>query len=498
MRQHRQFWVGFFWSLLSLGCVVALPDRTRGDTLHHSSRVLNSPEEQFKYGSVGAEKAEGIPYWIWRVLPSVCAAHLPGGYESLGVFREDGEDLPVGFSVQTVPISTDQICLSWLPSVDLPFGSVSAVGINCALCHTATYRTKAEEKPRLVLGGPAHQFNAQGYLKFLFECASGDAFTHDRIVAAIEKEAKVKMSMTEKILYRVLVPLTQCKIRQQKEQFGFMEKQVAWGPGRLDAVDAIKSKLLGIDPQGTVGITDMPAVWQLNPVHAHHWDGNNGDLEATIREEALATGATKRGLPKLDPALTALREFLQQLPPPSYPKEFPPVNEQLKAQGAVIFNAHCARCHGGTDGRATDVGKVLKLTEVNTDSHRLDSWTADASEETHKLTGEKASRKTDGYINVALNGIWLRAPYLHNGSVPTLHDLLSPAHARPPTFHRGYDVYDPEQLGFVHKGPEAEKVGVLYDTTQPGNSNQGHDGPGFGTDLSEEDKTALLEYLKTL
>ena len=101
----------------------------------------------------------------------------------------------------------------------------------------------------------------------------------------------------------------------------------------------------------------------------------------------------------------------------------------------------------------------------------------------------------DGYVAVLLDGIWLRGPYLHNGSVPTLKDLLRKAEDRPEKFFRGYDLIDPKNIGFVSSGAMAEKVGVLYDTKVSGNSNVGHN---YGTDLPEDQKEALLEYLKTL
>ena len=62
-------------------------------------------------------------------------------------------------------------------------------------------------------------------------------------------------------------------------------------------------------------------------------------------------------------------------------------------------------------------------------------------------------------------------------------------------FYRGFDVYDQKKVGFVSEGTEAERVGFKYDTTVTANSNQGH---VYGTDLSGEDKKALIEYLKTL
>jgi hypothetical protein len=100
-----------------------------------------------------------------------------------------------------------------------------------------------------------------------------------------------------------------------------------------------------------------------------------------------------------------------------------------------------------------------------------------------------------GYNPPFLDGIWLRAPYLHNGSVPTLRDLLEPVANRPSVFWRGYDLYDPVNVGFVTQGPEAERVGTRHDVREHANGNGGH---LFGTDLPVEQKTALLEYLKTL
>lgn len=92
-----------------------------------------------------------------------------------------------------------------------------------------------------------------------------------------------------------------------------------------------------------------------------------------------------------------------------------------------------------------------------------------------------------------LDGIWLRAPYFHNGSVPTLRALLF-LDERPARFHRAYDVYDWDAVGFVSAGPEAAKSGFLFDTSVRGNGNGGHT---YGQDLPVRDREALLEHLKT-
>jgi hypothetical protein len=108
-----------------------------------------------------------------------------------------------------------------------------------------------------------------------------------------------------------------------------------------------------------------------------------------------------------------------------------------------------------------------------------------------------------GYIAAFLDGIWLRAPYLHNGSVPTLHDLLEPVEKRPKVFYRGYDVYDQANVGFFSCpeprrtgapcSDEAKRIGTKYDVSQKGSGNQGHT---YGTELSAEEKDTLIEYLK--
>jgi hypothetical protein len=130
----------------------------------------------------------------------------------------------------------------------------------------------------------------------------------------------------------------------------------------------------------------------------------------------------------------------------------------------------------------------------------LSAWTTDASVAYEGFGRRRAWKaagfSTDGpYVPVPLDGLWIRAPYLHNGSVPSLRDLLEAPINRPTRFWRGYDVYDPVNVGFLSDGPDARRTGTLHDTTQLGNTNVGHE---HGTTLPVESKRALLEYLKTL
>ena len=98
----------------------------------------------------------------------------------------------------------------------------------------------------------------------------------------------------------------------------------------------------------------------------------------------------------------------------------------------------------------------------------------------------------EAYRARPLNGMWATAPYLHNGSVPDLVELLKPPAERPATFYVGNWEFDPERLGFVWSSPSPDG---LFDTSRPGNSNAGHD---YGTGLGDRDRRALIEYLKTL
>ncbi|MGZ5441839.1 MAG: di-heme-cytochrome C peroxidase [Thermoanaerobaculia bacterium] len=106
---------------------------------------------------------------------------------------------------------------------------------------------------------------------------------------------------------------------------------------------------------------------------------------------------------------------------------------------------------------------------------------------------KKATDETEvAYKARPLDGIWATAPFLHNGSVPTLWDLLLPAAQRPATFHVGSRELDPLKVGF---DSSAGANTFLFDTTAKGNSNAGHE---WGTSLTDADRASLIEYLKSL
>jgi hypothetical protein len=194
------------------------------------------------------------------------------------------------------------------------------------------------------------------------------------------------------------------------------------------------------------------------------------------------------------------RRIRPQDEPPPYPYA---VDRVLAAKGQPLYDEYCARCHGknGTDFTGELVGQVTPIEKIKTDRHRLDSYSPELCANQSLLYAAypeerfKHFRKTFGYANQPLDGLWLRAPYLHNGSVPNLRELLEPPDQRSKTFYRGYDVYDPVNVGFITSGPEAERAGWLLDTRQRGNGNVGH---AYGASLPPTEKDALLEFMKTL
>jgi cytochrome c5 len=186
--------------------------------------------------------------------------------------------------------------------------------------------------------------------------------------------------------------------------------------------------------------------------------------------------------------------YLSAKAPPKFPY---PIDSAKAEKGKAVFDRECASCHA-----SDKTGTRLPLSAVNTDRGRLDSWSKQAAIKANKVVTKMGIERKglveetlDGYDAPFLDGIWLRAPYLHNGSVPTLRDLLNPAAQRPKEFWRGHNVYNPRDVGFVASGPGAEREGTRLKVTDKAGSNQGHE---FGTALPVAEKDLLLEYLKTL
>jgi processive rubber oxygenase RoxA-like protein len=445
---------------------------------------FDSIEDHFRYGSIGAEAGSGIPYWVWRVLPDLFPEYLPQnrpgeGYERFGFLYEEGADLQV-----ERPIGTSYVD-----------AAIPMLGVNCATCHTGSLREEHGGEQRLVLGMPAHQLDFFAYQQFLMDVAGDERFNGDVVISAI-REVNPDFSAFDALLYRtVVIPRMRTAILDLKTDFEFLFEQTSWGPGRVDTFSPYKVRFgYDVEVSDPVGIADFPSLWNQAPREGMdlHWDGNNSSVEERNISASIGTGASEDS-PDFA-SLGRIGTWIANFEPPPFPEDR--IDPVLAERGRPIWEAQCASCHA-FDGE--QVGRVVDVELLGTDPERANSFDAQLAAALNMI-GEGRPwqfsnfRDTNGYANSPLDGIWLRAPYLHNGSVPTLRDLLRPPDERPEVFYRGYDVYDFENLGFVSSGSEAEAQGVRLDTADRGNGNGGH---LYGTTLSASEVDALLEFLKT-
>jgi cytochrome c5 len=454
--------------------------------------------DHFKYGSLGSEHEFGIPYWIWRALPELFSDKLPGnknGWQSVGFVFEKGKQLPVGMSQRR-------------------YLGFDVVWLNCAFCHAGTVREAPQSEPKVYAAMPANTFDFRAFMRFLFASGEDRRFTPQDILRQIDtirkREGLRKLPLIDRLVLRFYgIYYMRERILTLRDRLNFIAEQPEWGPGRVDTFNPLKA-YFNFPPEKLakeerIGTTDFPSIWnqgQRETLKMNlHWDGNNVSLEERNRSAAMGTGITP---PTGDrKSLKRVADWLRKLDAPVYPFK---INKELAGQGAPVYKKYCAECHGadGKDFRGEAVGKVVPIEDIGTDRRRLDSYTYDVAVNQNLIFAgygeERFShfRKTFGYANSPLDGVWLRAPYLHNGSVPTLRELLEPSSARPAKFYRGYDVYDQKKVGFVSDfGEEKGRKYFLYDTAEPGNSNKGHEGKRYGTELSQAEKEALVEYLKT-
>jgi hypothetical protein len=286
--------------------------------------------------------------------------------------------------------------------------------------------------------------------------------------------------------------------------------------------------------------------WATERYHAN-WDGNQGASSRTLASGASATG---------DPRMVNVRiheplnPFIDNLPPPPYP--FASIDLARAREGKAIFKATCAGCHTPRNQTIYPVSKLgvdPNRTMVNTSVSRYGlaalvveacgiyglnhegqpganwcvpkgDWQA-RLDEYFRDTPRRVAEGTNGYKADTLRGIWAQAPYLHNGSVPTLGQLMCPS-TRPTRFLRGNLYYDEALVGFewsekprTRYAPNETILVKEYDTTIPGKANTGHefaedlcpDTTGLDPIADRKEITtrllgsrvgALLAYLKTL
>ena len=276
--------------------------------------------------------------------------------------------------------------------------------------------------------------------------------------------------------------------------------------------------------------TDNPSVWNQQARSVAQWDGSvRVSFWRNIAAQLPIVG---------DPAKVDLHNagivanFLDGLPAAPYPFAIDMVRAE---RGEVLFAENCAACHRPRNAT------VYKYRDIGTDMNRasvlngpaLDLFLAGFAASCHdrdfrfqprngpaiypcRMAGEevlsaRTNPSTQGYVASPLDGIWARAPYLHNGSVPTLYHLLVPGE-RPVQFIRGSIDYDRAKVGFFWRLSDVgledtSPTLMVYDTRSDSRSNAGHNRDvvvegrrrrlNWGDPKLAEQLRDLLEYLKT-
>ncbi|MGY2172601.1 c-type cytochrome [Pseudomonas gingeri] len=473
--QRHGFRVGLLVTVLVLGFIGY-------QTWYNMLRVVPeekfaSDEDHFKYAAIGLGIEARIPYYLFAVLPQMCPEKMPragAGWESFGFLYENGRDLPIGMAKRQIGYPT--------------------VEPNCALCHTGSYRASASDVARPIATAPANTLQLQAFQWFAYDCASDPKFTTDAVMTAIN--GKFQLGFFERLYNRYLIiPMAKTALLKQKQTYAWQKLRPAQGPGRTDTFNPTKMVVFGFPDDSTIGTVDLPQIWNQKPRESLylHWDGNNNDIHERNYAAAMAVGATPQSV--LPASFNRVTNWLLGTKPPAWPFA---LDQARVAQGKPIWDNNCAGCH--EFGKA-DTGQVTtRIDQLGTDPHRLDSFTVGLVQAFHGFKKPpfdfNAYRKTQSYSNTPTDGVWMRAPYLHNGSVPSLWDLLQTPDKRPVTFSTGSDVYDPVKVGFVTSGQQVEAPGYFkYDTRLEGNHNSGH---LYGTQLTDAEKWALIEFMKTL
>jgi len=249
---------------------------------------------------------------------------------------------------------------------------------------------------------------------------------------------------------------------------------------------------------------DAPPFWNVRKKRSLYADGFAPKTARPLMQFILLPKVTPEQLNEWEPDFADILAWIESVEVPKYPFE---INRELASMGETVFSQNCARCHGtyGTNGRYEQ--QTIPISELETDPVRLRALTPEHRTWMKKGWLSNYGRdpveiNPDGYVAPPLDGIWASAPYFHNGSVPTLWHVLHPDQ-RPAVWKRTEDGYDRDRVGLevdvLTRIPATVKTPPhrrqYFDTSLSGKSAKGHRFPDV---LTEEQKHAVLEYLKTL
>ncbi|MGE5085594.1 MAG: hypothetical protein ACM3MG_04790 [Bacillota bacterium] len=419
----------------------------------------------------------------------------------------------------------------------LPGVHVTGLNVSCASCHAGhTYNEKGQPTKDAWLGLPNTSINMEGYVDTIYRglerVKEDNKAAHSLMKQIFPDMSKSELATAKMFIYRT--------VNQRIGKLeGLYDRAVPFsngGPGVTNGVAALKLNLDLMERdrmQPEYGFTSIPALGDRLLRSSFLYDGvyaapgverfqeksswTNEDSKEMGSLIALFTiptmGNSQKGAlavgEKVSEVMTTL---ISNYKAPTFPGE---VDIAKAYRGFKIFQENCAHCHGTYEwtGAKPELksypNRLVSVDYIGTDESRLNAVSDYLVTEFNKspLASAAIAAKTGGYVAPLLNSLWATAPYLHNGSVPSLYDLMHPE-TRPTKFMVGGHNLDYKKMGLklvrnpqtgVYVYPADVKpwsVPVVYDTTTPGRGNHGHVTP-FNR-LTEDEKSSLLEYLKLL
>jgi hypothetical protein len=247
--------------------------------------------------------------------------------------------------------------------------------------------------------------------------------------------------------------------------------------------------------------TDVPAWWLLRKKNAMFYNGfGRGDFARFLMASNLLTVSDTAEAKDVDQHFPDVLAYIYSIRPPKFPK---PIDQPLAAKGSAIFKQHCSTCHGTYGKNESYPNLLIPASIIQTDSLLSTSNYSSPQfvnwfNQSWFTSGDHPAKLEPfrGYIAPPLDGVWATAPYLHNGSVPDLETLLN-SKKRPTHWKRDFNQpsYQYDIPGWTWEAKESPGDKSVYNTTLPGYRNVGH---YFGDRLSNSERRAVIEYLKTL
>ncbi len=426
---------------------------------------------------------------------------------------------PLGLNIGTVKRSVPPI-------------EITAANISCASCHSSVGYA-SDGNPDLTqawLGMPNGSINFEAYPQAIFD--GFKAYGEDPRLMEAAEILFPRLTKTEKFtLEKIIKPAAIKRIKELDSSLGRAVPFSGGYPGATNGLDGLNIRL------GLQSPAQVPAHSAFNSIpnlegHAYRTSFlNTGSYEipnsvvnrtVTTAEltdahvEALGSIVAFFTVPSMGVDIdTAKANMVQAKKAMAFAagvetQPFPGViDPELSGQGRDVFKTQCAACHGSYDEADQLAAYPNYVGEIGTDTFRMDllnaAETVDAVNESDMGKYIHAADAI-GYSAPVLNGVWASAPYLHNGSVPTLDHFFNPD-TRPDKFFVGGHRLSFSLIGIdgqmTDDGTWAYPEGyapwansVLFDTSKKGLSNKGHEIP-FDK-LTKSEKRALLEYLKTL